>query len=62
MTFVPEVGWSKEAIAKGAEKVGYPGIIHGMFSRGGADLIHYYQNSSNLKLVEVLKKVSTIII
>lgn len=58
MPFVPEVGWSKEAITKGAEKVGYPGIIHGMFSRGGAELVHYFQNSSNLKLVEVLKKVS----
>lgn len=58
LTFVPELGWSKESIAKGAEKVGYPGIIHGMFSRGGADLVHYYQNSSNIKLVEFLKKVS----
>lgn len=59
MAFVPEVGWSKEAISKGAEKVGYPGITHGLFSRGGADLVHYFQTSSNLKLVEVLKQVRT---
>lgn len=57
LKFVPDVGWSKEAIAKGSEKVGYPGITHGMFASGAADLVHYFQTSSNLKLVEFLKKV-----
>nr|CAH7715050.1 unnamed protein product [Callosobruchus chinensis] len=27
-----------------------------MFSRGGGDLVHYFQTSSNMQLVEVLKK------
>lgn len=62
LTFVPEVGWSKEAISKGAQTVGYPGVAHGMFTRGGADLVHYFQTSSNLKLVEILKKVSKILL
>ncbi|CAG9816135.1 unnamed protein product [Phaedon cochleariae] len=56
LKFVPEVGWSKEALSKGAEDLGYPGISHGMFSRGGADLVHYFQTSSNLQLVQILKK------
>lgn len=58
LLFVPELGWSKDAITKGAETVGYPGLTHGMFSRGGADLVHYFQTTSNGKLVDILKKVS----
>lgn len=54
---MPQLGWSKDTICKGAEVVGYPGVIHGMFTRGGGDLIHYFQSSSNFKLVEILKKV-----
>ncbi|XP_018579611.1 ubiquinone biosynthesis protein COQ9, mitochondrial isoform X2 [Anoplophora glabripennis] len=56
LPFVTELGWSKEAITAGAKSVGYPGITHGMFSRGGADLVQYFQSSSNLKLVELLKQ------
>ncbi|XP_023024208.1 ubiquinone biosynthesis protein COQ9, mitochondrial isoform X2 [Leptinotarsa decemlineata] len=57
LPFVPELGWSKEAISNGAECIGYPGISHGMFTRGGADLVHYFQTSSNSKLVDILKKI-----
>ncbi|CAG9840639.1 unnamed protein product [Diabrotica balteata] len=53
---VPELGWTKEAIARGAQTLGYPGVTHGMFSRGGGDLLHYFQTSSNSKLVQFLKK------
>lgn len=56
LPFVPEHGWSKESISKGAQSIGYPGIIHGMFTKGGGDLIHYLQTSSNSKLVEFLKR------
>lgn len=60
LPFVVELGWSKEAITAGARTVGYPGITHGLFPNGGADLIHYFQKTSNLQLVEILKKVSTV--
>ncbi|KAJ8936126.1 hypothetical protein NQ318_022208 [Aromia moschata] len=56
LPFVTELGWSKEALSAGAQIMGYPGITHGMFSKGGADLVHYFQTSSNRKLVEVLKE------
>nr|CAI5864879.1 unnamed protein product [Callosobruchus analis] len=56
LPYVPQLGWSKDAISKGAEDVGYPGVVHGMFSRGGGDLVHYFQTTSNMQLVEVLKK------
>ncbi|KAF9184375.1 Ubiquinone biosynthesis protein coq9, mitochondrial [Haplosporangium sp. Z 767] len=42
MTFVPEYGWTATSIAKAAESMGYPPILHGMFPRGGADLIDYF--------------------
>nr|XP_023029337.1 ubiquinone biosynthesis protein COQ9, mitochondrial-like [Leptinotarsa decemlineata] len=57
LPFVPELEWSKEAISNGAECIGYPAISHGMFTRGGADLVHYFQTSSNSKLVDILKKI-----
>lgn len=57
LPFVTELGWSKEAISAGARAMGYPGVTHGMFTKGGADLVHYFQKSSNLKLVEFLQKV-----
>lgn len=53
--FVHSKGWSKEAIAAGAQAVGYPGITHGMFARGGGDLVQYFQQTSNQKLVEYMK-------
>ncbi|CAH2005709.1 unnamed protein product [Acanthoscelides obtectus] len=56
LPYVPQLGWSKDAITKGAEDVGYPGVVHGMFSRGGGDLVHYFQTSSNSQLVEILKE------
>ncbi|KAG0206608.1 Ubiquinone biosynthesis protein coq9, mitochondrial [Mortierella sp. GBA30] len=42
LTFVPEHGWTTASIAKAAESMGYPTIIHGMFPNGGADLIDYF--------------------
>ncbi|KAH1010794.1 ubiquinone biosynthesis protein COQ9, mitochondrial [Dendroctonus ponderosae] len=56
LPYVLDQGWSKECLSKGAEKVGYPGISHGMFTRGAGDLVHYFNTSSNMKLVEILKQ------
>lgn len=56
LPFVHEMGWSKEALSAGANQIGYPGVIHGMFLKGGADLVHYFQTSSNQKLVEHMIK------
>lgn len=57
LAYVKDVGWSKDALAEGAKSIGYPGITHGMFSRGGAELIHHFQTTSNEKLVQYLKDV-----
>lgn len=54
LEFVPEYGWSTKALATGAEKAGFPSTTHGMFHRGGADLVHYFVKTSNEALVERL--------
>ncbi|XP_968270.1 ubiquinone biosynthesis protein COQ9, mitochondrial [Tribolium castaneum] len=59
LPFVVELGWSRSALGAGAQAVGYPGVTHGLFPRGGADLVLYFQRTSNLKLVEILKEMET---
>ncbi|KAK5640082.1 hypothetical protein RI129_010893 [Pyrocoelia pectoralis] len=56
LPFVVELGWSVNALSAGAESIGYPGIVHGIFPRSGADLVYHFQKSSNQKLVEYLKQ------
>lgn len=43
-------------LVKGAGSIGYPGVIHGMFPQGGADLVSYFYASCNQKLAEQLKE------
>lgn len=57
LSYVVELGWSKKSISAGAQTLGYPGVTHGLFPRGGADLINYFQKRSNIELVEFLKEV-----
>lgn len=47
-------GWSREAITHGAEAVGYPGIVHGMFPNGGVELVQHFIATSNAALIEQL--------
>lgn len=56
LKFVPDMGWSKQAISAGAETIGYPGVIHGLFPNGGADLVHYFYSMCNRELNEVLER------
>ncbi|KAF7403973.1 hypothetical protein HZH68_006767 [Vespula germanica] len=56
MNFVPELGWSRQAISAGAESIGYPGIIHGMFPNGGAELVAHFYSSCNNELNKILKE------
>lgn len=55
LPFVSNYGWSREAISKGAETIGYPGIVHGMFPNGGIELIHYFYSQCNQQLIEQMK-------
>lgn len=54
LLFVNVHGWSREAIANGAEQIGYPGIVHGMFPKGGIELINHFYMQCNERLMTQL--------
>lgn len=56
LAFVDSNGWTRQAIVKGAETAGYPGTVHGMFPRGGIELINYYYLKGNKQLIEEMKE------
>uniref|UniRef100_A0A336LME5 Ubiquinone biosynthesis protein n=1 Tax=Culicoides sonorensis TaxID=179676 RepID=A0A336LME5_CULSO len=58
LSHVPKHGWSKKALSSGAEDVGLPSISHGMFPRGGVEIIEYFNAQCNTELIEYLKKAS----
>lgn len=55
LTHVVSLGWSREAIMAGAEQCGYPGVAHGMFPNGGAELVHHFYTKCNNQLIDQLK-------
>eukprot|EP00118_Oscarella_pearsei_P010626 m.66277 g.66277 ORF g.66277 m.66277 type:complete len:339 (+) comp35376_c0_seq6:45-1061(+) len=50
--FVPEYGWSKEALSQAAKTLGFPSVAHGLIPRGGIDLILYFEKKSNKQIVD----------
>lgn len=60
LPFVHQYGWTEDAISAGAESIGYPGIIRGMFPQGGSELVHYFYSSCNKMLSEKLKEESEV--
>lgn len=55
LPFVLNYGWCRQTISKGAQSIGYPGIVHGMFPNGGIELVHYFYAKCNQQLMEQLK-------
>lgn len=55
LAFVETAGWSRQAIIKGSEQAGYPGTVHGMFPRGGIELVNFYYLKCNRELIEQMK-------
>ena len=58
LAFVPQHGWSTEAIAEGARSLGLSGTVHGIFPRGGYDIISFFEHQCNEKLASHLKQLS----
>lgn len=56
LRYVPTHGWSKNAIAKGAESVNYPSMINGLFPKGGVELLFFFHKHCNQKLADQLKQ------
>ncbi|NXG43888.1 COQ9 protein, partial [Psilopogon haemacephalus] len=56
LDFVPEHGWSAEAIAEGAKTLGLSVAAAGMFHRDGSELVLHFVSQCNTKLSELLKQ------
>lgn len=56
LQFVSKHGWTREAIAQGANSINYPSVAHGMFPNGGIELIHYFYAKCNRELIDKLQQ------
>ncbi|XP_076623025.1 ubiquinone biosynthesis protein COQ9, mitochondrial [Colletes latitarsis] len=56
LKFVNDLGWSQQAISAGAESIGYPGVVHGLFPNRGADLVQHFYSTCNSELNQILKE------
>ncbi|KAJ8417482.1 hypothetical protein AAFF_G00287090 [Aldrovandia affinis] len=56
LDFVPQHGWSVEAISAGAQTLGLSSAAAGMFTNGARDLILHFIAQSNAQLTETLAK------
>uniref|UniRef100_A0A034W9H4 Ubiquinone biosynthesis protein n=1 Tax=Bactrocera dorsalis TaxID=27457 RepID=A0A034W9H4_BACDO len=53
---VATLGWTRDAIAKGAEEAGFPSVVHGMFPDGGYALVAYFYGKCNDEVVRRLQE------
>ncbi|NWX24823.1 COQ9 protein, partial [Aegotheles bennettii] len=56
LEFVPEHGWTAEAIAEGAKTLGLSVAAAGMFHSSGSELILHFVSQCNAKLSELLEQ------
>ncbi|NXW31943.1 COQ9 protein, partial [Phaetusa simplex] len=56
LEFVPEHGWTAEAIAEGAKTLGLSAAAAGMFHSDGSELILHFVSQCNTKLSELLEQ------
>ncbi|KAG5273443.1 hypothetical protein AALO_G00151360 [Alosa alosa] len=54
LDFVPQHGWTVEAIAAGAETLGLSSASTGMFINGAGDLVLHFVGQCNTQLTEIL--------
>ncbi|KAM5125123.1 ubiquinone biosynthesis protein COQ9, mitochondrial [Mantella aurantiaca] len=55
VSFVPQYGWSQEAIAQGAKALELSVAVAGMFPDGDADLVLHFVSESNKRLTQQLE-------
>ncbi|CAG8852372.1 10295_t:CDS:1, partial [Racocetra persica] len=54
LSFVPKYGWTIESLSHGANSLGYPSVSHGLFPRGGIELIDWFLEDSRRKMADEL--------
>lgn len=56
VAFVPQYGWSSEAIAEGAKALDLSVAAAGMFENGGSELVLHFVSDCNARLVQLLEE------
>ncbi|KFU98930.1 hypothetical protein N340_09504, partial [Tauraco erythrolophus] len=56
LDFVPEHGWTAEAIAEGAKTLGLSAAAAGMFHSDGSELVLHFVSQCNTKLSDLLEQ------
>ena len=56
LPYVKEYGWTNSAITHGAQSLELPGVVHGLFPRGGVELADHFESLCNQELVEFLQR------
>ena len=47
LQYVPQFGWTVEALAAGAEEAGLPPVAHGVIERGPVELVEHFSTVSS---------------
>ncbi|XP_063294249.1 ubiquinone biosynthesis protein COQ9, mitochondrial [Pelobates fuscus] len=56
LSFVPDYGWSSEAIAEGAKSLDLSAAAAGMFEDGGSELVLHFVSQCNQRLADILEE------
>ncbi|KAI8906325.1 COQ9-domain-containing protein [Gorgonomyces haynaldii] len=56
LSFVPEHGFTKQALLKASDELGYTPVTHGIFPRGPIELVEYFVETSTMNLRNTIDK------
>ncbi|KAJ3302612.1 Ubiquinone biosynthesis protein coq9, mitochondrial [Blyttiomyces sp. JEL0837] len=56
LDFVPAHGWTLQSIEQGAKSLGYSSVAHGLFPRGGVELVEYFVRRTTGEVREEMEK------
>ena len=54
LDYVCDLGWSLDALTEAAKKEGFPAVAHGLFQRGGVEILFHFEKKCNHKMVTEL--------
>lgn len=54
LMFVSKHGWTQKTLSSGADSLGLPSVAHGMFPKGGVELVNFFYRDCNAQLSKQL--------
>jgi len=56
LSFVIPNGWTQDSLALGAQTLGYSDLSHGIFPKGGVELVYHFEEKSTKQLAALLQQ------